>query len=289
MTRFAAASVFLACFATILPVNAPQAQTLDVITLTDEQGASVDVTITRDAEHSEQVLASGGTELARAPSLVSDLMLTDTEGNTVGAILYVGVEDQACPAEPHALTLAFGTPWLDGPIGEPCMAYAAATYPGGAMLFSQPQLHRDGDAVLFDLEQGAHRLGPISYAPQNGRGWDALDAEVGGYSELSPLDLYAAEPVYDGIHAMWGDELNAFAQHLASRTIPQIEGGFLLQTGCLPGQCAFAIGMLAVDPAREAIYSAYFNEGAPASRPDLAEWPPEARAIYDRWREGDFR
>jgi hypothetical protein len=36
--------------------------------------------------------------------------------------------------------------------------------------------------------------------------------------------------------------------------------------------------MLAVDPAREAVYSAFLNEGAPDIRPPLAEWSPRPKA-----------
>ncbi|MBV6659285.1 MAG: hypothetical protein KI785_16090, partial [Devosiaceae bacterium] len=132
-------------------------------------------------------------------------------------------------------------------------------------------------------------LGTLRYAPQPARGWDALDAEVGGYSDLSTLDLYAAEPVYAALASGWGDQLFVFARHLATRTVPIIEGNLLLQTGCLPGQCAFAIGMLAVDPGRETVYAAFLNEGAPDARPALEDWSDEARAVYDRWREGGYR
>ena len=261
------------------------AQTIDVAQLP----GGVDLTITRLAEEGVQVLAANGTEILRAPAITIALDLVDVGGQPAGLIVQAASDDPACASVPYAVTLQFGSPWLRGPIGQPCTPYTAALYPGGAILFSAPQLHTDGDAVLFDLEQGAYRLGPIRFAPQPGRGWDALDAEVGGYSDLSSLDLYAAEPVYAALAALWGDGLFVFAQHLATRTVPQIEGNYLLQTGCLPAQCAFAIGMLAVDPASESIYAAYFNEGAPDIRPGLDEWPEAARAIYDTWREGGYR
>lgn len=279
-TRFLAASCLALCTATTI-----LAQTLDVAQLP----GGISVTITRLAQDSVQVLSANGNELLRAHSITVETDLIDAGGQTAGLLVQAASQDPACPALPYALTVQFDQPWLRGPLGRPCTAYAAATYPGGAILFSVPQLHADGDAMLFDLQQGYFRLGPIAFAPQPDRGWDALDGEVGGYNDLSPLDLYAAQPVYEDLADMWGETLFVFAQHLASRTAPIIQGNVLLQTGCLPSQCAFAIGMLAVDPANEAIYAAYFNEGAPDARPAIEDWPEEARAIYERWRAGDYR
>ena len=281
MTRLAR----LACLALLLPTGSALAQTIDVASLP----SGIDVTITRLPNENVQVLMAGGTELLRAHSITIELDLADAGGGPAGLIVQAASDDPACPAAPYGLTAAFGAPWLRGPIGQPCTPYVAASYPGGAILFSLPQLHADGDAVLFDVEAGPYRLGPIAFAPQPTRGWDALDGEVGGYNDLSPIDLYAAQPVYEALVAQWQGELFAFAQHLASRTVPQIEGNLLFQTGCLPQQCAFAIGMLAVDPASEQVYAAYFNEGAPAIRPPLEDWSPQAVALYDAWRAGDLR
>ncbi len=275
----------LACLAFLAPSTLLHAQTIDVAQLP----GGIDLTITLLADENAQVLAANGTEILRAPAITIDLDLVDTNGEAAGLIVQAAAEDPACAASPYGITIQFGQPWLHGPIGQPCIPYASAGYPGGALLFSPPELYRDGDAVMLDLEQGAYRLGPIAYAPQEGRGWDALDGEVGGYNDLSTLDLYAARPVFDALQAAWQDELTVFARHLGSRTIPVIEGNFLLQTGCLPGQCAFAIGMLAVDPAQETIYSAFLNEGAPAIRPPLEEWSPEAQSLYERWSAGEFR
>ncbi|MEM6382218.1 MAG: hypothetical protein AAF739_06045 [Pseudomonadota bacterium] len=268
-----------------LPTTSVPAQTLDVFTLTGD----VDVTITVDSATNEQILTSSGNEIIRAPVIVRDAPILQVDSGTAGHVLYVDQGEEGCAASPYVLTVSFGEPWLQGPIGLPCTPYAAATYPGGAILFSPPELHADGDAVMFDLEAGPIRLGPIVYAPQPGRGWDALDAEVGGYSDLAALDLYAAEPVYADLNEQWGDGLFVFAQHLRTRSLPQIEGNFLIQTGCLPSQCSFAIGLIAVDPANEQVYSAFFNEGAPDARPAIEQWSDDARAIYDTWREGGFR
>lgn len=275
----------LACLALSLPSSLLKAQTIDVAQLS----GGIDLTITILADENAQVLAANGTEILRAPAITIDLDLVDVNGEMAGLIVQAAAEDPACPASPYGVTIEFGQPWLQGPIGQHCIPYASASYPGGAILFSPPELYRDGDVVMFDLEQGPYRLGPITYAPQPDRGWDALDGEVGGYNDLSAIDLYASQPVYDALLETWQDELGIFARHLGSRTIPVIEGNFLLQTGCLPGQCAFAIGMLAVDPASEQVYSAFLNEGAPATRPPLEQWSSDAQGLYERWSAGEFR
>ncbi|MEQ8655944.1 MAG: hypothetical protein RIC24_01385 [Hyphomicrobiales bacterium] len=286
MTRhYARPSLAFACFALFSPISSLNAQTIDVAQLP----GGIDLTITILTDENVQVLSANGNEILRAPAITIDLDMFDINGEPAGLIVQAAAEDPACPASPYGVTVQFGQPWLQGPIGQLCVPYASAGYPGGAILFSPPELYRDGDAVMFDLEQGAYRLGPISYAPQEGRGWDALDGEVGGYNDLSALDLYAAQPVYDALWDKWQDELSIFARHLGTRTIPVIEGNFLLQTGCLPGQCAFAIGMLAVNPASEEVYSAFLNEGAPDIRPPLEEWSADAQNLYERWSAGEFR
>jgi hypothetical protein len=47
--------------------------------------------------------------------------------------------------------------------------------------------------------------------------------------------------------------------------------------------------MLAVDPASEQVYSAFLNEGAPATRPPLEQWSSDAQGLYERWSAGEFR
>lgn len=261
------------------------AQTLDVISLT---GGS-DLTITRDGETGEQSLVAGETVLLSAPVITRDLLVENGDGEPAAAVLYADSGEAGCAPEAWVVTVEFGTPWARGPIGDPCLPYLATARPGIITFVSQPDLAQTGDAIIFPIDEQIMRLGPIVYAPQADRGWDALDGEVGGYNDLSTLDLYAAQPVYDALWEKWQDELSLFARHIGTRTIPVIEGDFLLQTGCLPSQCAFAIGMLAVDPAQEAVYSAFLNEGAPDIRPPLEDWSTDARSIYERWSAGEFR
>lgn len=285
MMKRTSISTTIASLCAMLLATPASAQTLDVIQLAD----GLDLTIARDSANNEQVLLSGGSELLRAPAIIADLLIPRADGQPAGMILYADSSEPGCAPAIYTVTSTFGAPWLRGPVGAPCLTYVAAVHPGGAVLISPPELAMPGDAYIFDLEAGAYRLGPIGYAPQTNRGWDALDGEVGGYSDLSALDLYAANPVYEEMTTLWGDDLFVFAQHLRTRTVPQIEGDFLIQTGCLPSQCAFAIGLLAVDPAQETVYSAFFNEGAPDVRPPLEEWSEGALALFEAWREGAFR
>ncbi|MEO0385369.1 MAG: hypothetical protein AAF234_17625 [Pseudomonadota bacterium] len=261
------------------------AQTLDVISLT---GGS-DLTITRDGETGEQSLVAGETVLLSAPVITRDLLIENADGEPAAAVLYADSGEAGCAPAAWVVTVEFGTPWARGPIGDPCLPYLATARPGIITFVSQPDLAQTGDAIIFPIDEQIMRLGPIVYAPQADRGWDALDGEVGGYNDLSTLDLYAAQPVYDALWDKWQEELSLFARHIGTRTIPVIEGDFLLQTGCLPSQCAFAIGMLAVDPAQEVVYSAFLNEGAPDIRPPLEDWSTDARSIYERWSSGEFR
>lgn len=261
------------------------AQTLDVISLPD----GIDLTITRDADTGTQALVAGETVLLSAPVITRDLIVTNQDGDPAAVVVYADNDEPSCPPIAWVVTVEFGTPWARGPIGDPCQPYVATARPGTVSFVSAPDLARPGDAISFSIDEQIVRLGPIVYAPQPGRGWDALDGEVGGYNDLSTLDLYAAQPVHDALWTTWQEELAIFARHLGTRTIPVIEGDFLLQTGCLPSQCAFAIGMLAVNPASETVYSAFLNEGAPDIRPPLEEWSADAQNLYERWSAGEFR
>lgn len=261
------------------------AQTLDVVPL----AGGGDLTIMRDSETGTQSLNAGETVLLTAPVITRDLIISDREGEPAAVVFYADSGEPGCAPAPWVVTVEFGTPWARGPIGDPCVPYLATARPGTVTFLSPPNLGLPGDAIAFDIDDQIVRLGPIVYAPQADRGWDALDGELGGYNDLSTLDLYAAQPVYDALLASWSTEISIFTRHLGIRTIPVIEGNFLLQTGCLPGQCGFAIGMLAVDPIREEVYSAFFNEGAPDIRPPLDTWSAEAQALYERWAAGEFR
>ncbi len=261
------------------------AQTLDVFTL--EGG--VDVTIQLNSQTNQQDLVADGAILLSAPSITRDLPILGPQGEQAAVIVYAASDQEGCAASPYVVSADFGVAWPQGPIGIPCLAYLATARTSTAAFISPPDLGQDGDAVVFDLRDGVVPLGPIVYAPQETRGWDALDAEVGGYSDLSTLDLYAAAPVYDALVDLWGPELFIFGRHLSTRTVPIVDGNFLLQSGCLSGQCGFTLGLLAVDVTQERVYSAYFNEGAPDVRPPLEEWSAPAQALFDRWREGEFR
>ncbi|MFK7791884.1 MAG: hypothetical protein AB8B88_04345 [Devosiaceae bacterium] len=266
-------------------INTAHAQTIDVVPLPDGQ----DLTINRDEATGQQTLNAGEDALLAAATITSDLQVTDREGTPVGTVIYAESGEPGCAASPYVVTLAFGVPWVQGPIGMLCAPYIATARAGLVIFTSPSDLAQDGDVVVFDLNDGPVRMGPVAFAPQPGRGWDALDAEVGGYSDMSALDLYSAEPVYDALNTLWGEDLFALAQHLRTRTVPVQQGNLLAQSGCLPAQCAFAIGLIAVDPGNEEVYSAYFNEGAPDIRPPLESWSEEATALYNTWREGGLR
>ncbi len=265
--------------------TAANAQTLDVIAM---PGGS-DLTITVDSETGQQALMAGEETLLVAATITGDLTVQNRDGEPIGAVVFAESGEPGCAPSPYVITLEFGVPWPQGPLGIQCLPYVATARPGIVTFISPPDLAQDGDLIAFTTNDGPVRLGTLSYAPQENRGWDALDAEVGGYSDMRQLDLYAAQPVLDALEALWADDLFAFAQHLRTRSIPVQEGNFLFQSGCMPGQCAFAIGLLAVDPGQEQVYSAYFNEGAPDIRPPIEEWSEEATALFDRWRAGELQ
>jgi hypothetical protein len=261
------------------------AQTLDVIAM---PGGN-DLTITVDSETGQQALMAGDQALLVAATITGDLVVEDAAGEPIGVVIFAESGEPGCAPSPYVVALEFGLPWPQGPLGIACLPYVATARPGIVTFISPPDLAQDGDLMAFTPDDGPVRLGALSYTPQETRGWDALDAEVGGYSDMRSLDLYAAQPVYDALAGLWNEELFNFAQHLRTRSIPVMDGNMLYQSGCMPGQCAFAIGLLAVDPGQERVYSAFFNEGAPDIRPPLEEWSDDATALFERWRAGELQ
>jgi hypothetical protein len=135
--RFTGPHLVLACLALFWPTSSLHAQTIDVAQLP----GGIDLTITRLADQNAQVLAANGNEILRAPAITIDLDLLDINGECCRiAIVQAAADDPACPASPYGVTIQFGQPWLQGPIGQPCLPYASAGYPGGAILFSPPEL-----------------------------------------------------------------------------------------------------------------------------------------------------
>ncbi|CAN0462004.1 unnamed protein product, partial [Ectocarpus fasciculatus] len=126
--------------------------------------------------------------------------------------------------------------------------------------------------------------GPVGYAPQAALTWADVPS-----SPSNGTDLYAYPPVHAQLVPLWGQDLFVFAQHLSARNSPAQGSGLVYQTGCILTQCAFAIGLVAVDPTNQSVFSAYLNEGAPDIRPPLDAWSEEALEIYEAWRAGDLR
>ncbi|MEM1288183.1 MAG: hypothetical protein AAGH60_07515 [Pseudomonadota bacterium] len=262
-----------------------RAQTLDVI----ELKGGIALTIVVDSATGQQTLIHDGVELLRAPSIATGPTITDPEGTAAAIVLTSASPEEGCPAERRVVSAEADSVFLSAPIGAFCTAYTVTTSPGTAIFLAEPELHQAGEVVRFDLNNGQSLVGPVVYAPQPNRGWESLRAQTEGFDPLSQDDLYAAQPVYDALLELWDEDIFILAQHLATRTVPLQTGDLLIQSGCLPSQCAFAIGLLAVDPVSEAIYSAFFNEGAPDVRPDLDAWPDPARDVFERWRAGEFR
>lgn len=262
-----------------------QAQTLDVINLRDD----VALTIVVDAETDDQALVRDGVEIFRASTIITGPAILDKEGQLGGVVLTSASPTEGCPAERRVVSAQFGDVLVSAPIGTPCVAYTVTTSPDLALFLSEPELHQAGEVIRFDLDLGQRVIGPVVYAPQPNRGWESLRAQTEGYDPVSEDDLYAAWPVYEAMLGLWDQDVFILAQHLATRTVPTQVGDLLIQSGCLPSQCSFAIGLLAVDPASESVYTAFFNEGAPDVRPALENWPDPARDVFERWRAGEFR
>ena len=274
MIRILAAS-FLA-----LGISGANAQTLDALTLTD----GIAITITRDRETGEQTLRAGNTVLYTARSIQRSTPFMRDDGEIDGALFYALNGDEGCPAIPLVVHAENGTPVSSGMLGQPCTAYDVAAAERRVQLINRPELHRLGEAFAYDLDEGLITYGPVGYAPQAGLEWNDVSS-----STTDGTDLYAYPPVHAQLVPLWGQDLFLFAQHLSARDQPAELSGLYYQTGCIVGQCAFAIGLVIADPADQSVYSAYLNEGAPDIRPPLDAWNDEARQIYEAWRAGDLR
>jgi hypothetical protein len=157
-----------------------------------------------------------------------------------------------CACRLRVVTVEFGTPWLHGPDRPAVPTLCGNRISGHGDPFQPTHLaQRDGDA-----------LSPSRSGTSKSSAWAPLSTpRKQAAAGMRSMARSAVTMIFPRSISMrhsrctmrcgWPGAMNSvFARHLGSRTIPVIEGDFLLQTGCLPGQCAFAIGMLAVDPAQ---------------------------------------
>ncbi|MEM6712593.1 MAG: hypothetical protein AAF590_09965 [Pseudomonadota bacterium] len=276
------------CFTAVafLWVAPATAQTLDTLTLTGGHA----LTITLDLDGGLQTLRAGDEVLATASNVARGAVLTDGNGEIGAAVFRLQGDTEECPPAPMVVSVHAGVLEATPPLGIACRRYDVSVGAGELVFISQPDLHEAGDAFLFNLNDRIRVLGPIGYQAQPDWGWDRLTSalERAGESEFFD-DLYAHAPVFDALLQLWGDELFLFAQHVAARTFPTADGDLLYQAGCVPGQCAFAIGLLVTEPSTETVYAAFFNEGAPDVRPPMAQWSEPAKALFDTWRSGDLQ
>ncbi|MEM1286560.1 MAG: hypothetical protein AAGH43_14345 [Pseudomonadota bacterium] len=261
------------------------AQTLDTLMLTGGHA----LTITLDQDGGLQTLRAGDTVLATASNIARGAVLPNADDEIAAAVFRLQGDTEECPPAPMVVSVHDGVLEATPPLGRGCTRYDISVGERALVFVSPPDLHAAGDAFLFDLDRRLTVLGPIGYRPQPTWGWDRLSRMLADHNDAELADdLYAHAPVFDALLQLWDDELFLFAQHLAARTFPTAEGDLLYQSGCVPGQCTFAIGLLVADPATETVYAAYFNEGAPDVRPPVAEWSEAARELFERWRSGDL-
>lgn len=272
---FTTAAAFLAISA------APAwAQTIDTLTLTGD----VALTIVRDNDGATQTLMADGEPLISAQAITRTLEIFNEAGEP-GAAVFLLNEGEDCAPTPLVVSSRDGRAFNSGRLGTPCLAYDISSGDGQAIFLNTPDFNRLGDIFSFQLGRGVQTIGPIGYAPQPDWTWDVLRQHLEAPSE----DLFAYAPVHARLVELWQNDLFVYAQHLGERRLPANSGTFFYQPGCIPSQCTFAIGLLAIDPQNEQVFSAFLNEGAPDIRPPLEEWSEPALVLYESWRRGDLR
>ncbi|GAB5510164.1 MAG: hypothetical protein Rhims3KO_15650 [Hyphomicrobiales bacterium] len=270
------AAAFMASSASLL-----LAQTIDTLTLTGD----VALTIVRDTDGTTQTLMAGGEPLISAQTITRTLEILDPAGEPAAAVFLLEDEGEDCAPTPLVVSSRDGRAFNSGRLGTPCLAYAISSGDGQAVFLNAPDFHRLGEVFSFQLGRGIQTIGPIGYAPQPDWTWDLLRRNA----EAPGQDLFAYAPVHARLVELWQNDLFVYAQHLGARGLPASSGTFFYQPGCILAQCTFAIGLLAVDPTNEQVFSAYLNEGAPDVRPPLEEWSEPALVLYESWRSGDLR
>lgn len=276
LTVFAATAALLAAGAGSL-----SAQTIDTLSLT----GNIALTIVRDSDGATQTLMADGEPLISAQTITRTLEVLNAAGEPAAGVFLLNDEEEDCAPTPLVVSTRNGRAFNSGRLGTPCLAYDISSGEGQAMFLNAPDFHRLGDVFSFQLGRGIQTIGPIGYAPQPDWTWDLLRQNA----EAPGQDLFAYAPVHARLVELWQGDLFIYAQHLSARGMPASSGTFFYQPGCILAQCTFAIGLLAIDPQNEQVFSAYLNEGAPDIRPPLEEWSEPALVLYESWRAGDLR
>lgn len=257
------------------------AQTIDTLTLTGDLA----LTVVRDSDGATQTLMAAGEPLVSAKTITRALEIADDAGAPAAAVFLLDDGQEDCAPTPLVVSSREGRAFNSGRLGSPCLAYTLSSGNRQAVFLNAPDFHRLGEVFAFQLGRGVQSIGPIGYAPQPDWTWDLLRQNA----EAPGQDLFAYAPVHERLVELWQNDLFVYAQHLGARGLPASSGSFFYQPGCILAQCTFAIGLLAVDPANEQVFSAYLNEGAPDVRPPLEEWSEPALVLYESWRSGDLR
>lgn len=130
---------------------------------------------------------------------------------------------------------------------------------------------------------GIEMAGTLHYAPQPGTGWE----EIAAAAATHPLDLFKNEAVYTAALDLVGaNEIADYARGLGTASEPQMRGGLLMGSGCVPHNCGGADSLIIADPAARSLYLAQQRDGGIRQWPEASDWPANVMALFKEFAAG---
>jgi hypothetical protein len=234
------------------------------------------LTITEEGD-GQKLLAFDGRELARNYYVSFDR--TVEVGGAEVVLVEVGDGGNACGATVNIVWKPEGGEVVAVPAGEDCGSPPAAVTSDA--IYFVPYL-MPGETLpvkSWSPQAGMRVAGEMTFAPQPGTGWRAVDAA--GMTNI--LDVFSNAAVYEAAQRLLGADLTEVASGLIVGSEPEkMPSGAFYGSGCVPHACGVSDAFMAVDPAKRKLYFAQQQDnGGPRMWPEAAKWPHELRTAMN--------
>lgn len=231
-----------------------------------------------EAEDGQRAVLLGDRELGRNWFAGFD-RIVEVYGQPV-ALFYLGDGGNACA--PSTLIVWRGD---DGGIlslnhGDDCGTPAPSVSDNGIVFVPYLLPGETAPVQRWTPPNGIETVGILHYAPEPGTGWDAITSGTISH----PLDLLHNEALYTAALSLLGtDDITDYARGLGVASEPQMRGGLLTGSGCVPHNCGGADSLIIADPAARKLYLAQQRDGTIRQWPQASKWPAAAVVVFQEF------
>ena len=235
------------------------------------------LTITRQKQYGEKLLAFDGKELAR--NYVVDIDKIVDLGNVKVALVNVFDGGNLCSPAKVIVWKPKGGMIRSTTVDQNRCGAPEAAISDGVIYFVPYLLPGASSALLrWSPVEGLVTLGNVTYTPEPGTGWKDIDS-----SKIDMIEIFRNEGVYREAESLLGKKITEIATHMiVSDGIKKTGSGVFFASGCAPHNCGVDTFM-AVDPTNQKLFFAQMSgEPKPDAWPAVETWPVDVAEAMDR-------